>query len=156
MVRHPGAVASSVSERFRQSWGGAVTHWVNTTTEQVQRGIELGDRLLLVRYEDLVIDPERTLREVFGWLDEPWSDRLLEHEKVHAERGTATKVEGASRSDQPIATDRVAAWTDGKTEQELTVLAERAGKLARVYGYDVQDAAALEPMTVPVRRGSGR
>ncbi len=149
MVRQPGAVASSVSERFRQTWGGAVTHWVNTTTEQVQRGIELGDRLLLVRYEDLVTDPETTLREVFGWLDEPWSDRLLEHEKVHAERGTATRVEGASRSDRPIATDRVAAWADGRTEQQLTVLSERAGKLARVYGYDVQDAAVLEPMTVP-------
>jgi hypothetical protein len=149
MVRQPGAVASSVSERFRQTWGGAVTHWVNTTTEQVQRGIELGDRLLLVRYEDLVTDPGTTLREVFGWLDEPWSDRLLEHEKVHAERGTAKKVEGASRSDKPIATDRVAAWTEGKTEQQLTVLTERAGRLARVYGYEVREADVLEPMTVP-------
>ena len=38
MVRQPGAVATSVSERFRLDWGGAVNHWVNTTTEQVQRG----------------------------------------------------------------------------------------------------------------------
>ncbi len=58
MVRQPGAVATSVSERFRLNWDGAVNHWVNTTTEQVQRGIELGDRLLMVRYEDLVTSPE--------------------------------------------------------------------------------------------------
>jgi hypothetical protein len=149
MVRHPGAVATSVSERFRQTWGGAVTHWVNTTTEQVQRGIELGDRLLMVRYEDLVTDPAVTLREVFAWLDEPWSDRLLEHDKVHAERGTAKKVEGATRSDKPIATDRIAAWVEDKTPEQLTVLSTKAGALAEFYGYDVADAAALAPMRAP-------
>ena len=149
MVRHPGAVATSVSERFRQTWGGAVTHWVNTTTEQVQRGIELGDRLLMVRYEDLVTEPAVTLHEVFAWLDEPWSDRLLEHDKVHAERGTAKKVEGATRSDKPIATDRIAAWVEDKTPEQLTVLSTKAGALAEFYGYDVADAAALAPMRAP-------
>lgn len=149
MVRHPGAVATSVSERFRQTWGGAVAHWVNTTTEQVQRGVELGDRLLMVRYEDLVTDPEVTLREVFAWLEEPWSDRLLEHDKVHAERGTAKKVEGATRSDKPIATDRIAAWVEDKTPEQIAVLTAKAGALAEFYGYDVADAAALAPMTVP-------
>lgn len=153
MVRQPGAVATSVSERFRQTWGGAVTHWVKTTTEQVQRGIELGDRLLMVRYEDLVTDPETTLREVFTWLDEPWSDRLLEHDKVHAERGTAKNVEGATRSDRPIATDRISAWVEGKTPEQLAVLTSKAGPLARFYGYDIEDTDALEPMTVPASPG---
>lgn len=146
MVRNPGAVTASVSERFRQSWGGAATHWVNTTTEQVQRAVELGDRLLMVRYEDLVTEPETTLREVFAWLDEPWSDRLLEHDKVHAERGTAKKVEGATRSDKPIATDRIAAWADDRTPEQLAVLREKTGELAPFYGYDMDDPNALAPM----------
>lgn len=149
MVRQPGAVTTSVSERFRQGWAGAVNHWVNTTTEQVQRAVELGDRLLMVRYEDLVTAPETTLREVFTWLDEPWSDRLLEHDKVHAERGTAKQVEGATRSDKPIATDRIAAWTDGKTPEQLAILKTKAGPLAPFYGYDIDDATALAPMTAP-------
>jgi hypothetical protein len=146
MVRHPGAVTASVSERFRQSWGGAAVHWVNTTTEQVQCAVELGDRLLMVRYEDLVTEPDATLREIFAWLDEPWSDRLLEHDKVHAERGTAKKVEGATRSDKPIATDRIAAWADDRTPEQLAVLRERAGELAPFYGYDMDDPTALSPM----------
>jgi hypothetical protein len=149
MVRQPGAVATSVSERFRQNWGGAVKHWVNTTTEQVQRGIELGDRLLMVRYEDLVTEPETTLRELFAWLDEPWSDRLLEHDKVHAERGTAQQVEGATRSDRPIGTDRIAAWANDKSPEQLAVLTKKAGALAHFYGYDLADPAALAPMSVP-------
>ena len=149
MVRQPGAVATSVSERFRLNWDGAVNHWVNTTTEQVQRGIELGDRLLMVRYEDLVTSPETTLREVFSWLDEPWSDRLLEHDKVHAERGTAKKVEGATRSDKPIATDRITAWVEGKTPEQLATLTTKVRDLAPFYGYDIEDPEALAPMDVP-------
>jgi hypothetical protein len=148
MVRQPGAVAASVSERFRPTWDGAVGHWVSTTTEQVQRGSELGDRLLLVRYEDLVTDPGTTLREVFEWLDEPWSDRLLEHHVVHIERGTKKRVEGATRSDKPIQTDRIAAWAEGKTDGELGTLRERAGELAPFYGYDLSDPLALDPMAL--------
>ena len=82
-------------------------------------------------------------------MDEPWSDRLLEHDKVHAERGTAKKVEGATRSDKPIATDRIAAWVEDKTPEQLTVLSTKAGALAEFYGYDVADAAALAPMRAP-------
>jgi hypothetical protein len=148
-VRHPGAVAASVSERFRHGWPGAVSHWVDTTTEQVQRAAELGDRLLLVRYEDLVLDPEPTLREIFDWLGEPWSDRLLEHDKVHAERGTPQRVEGATRSDRPIVSDRIAAWSEDRPAEQLDLLRAKAGGLATLYGYDVDDSTALAPMAVP-------
>ena len=119
-VRHPGAVAASVSGRFRLGWGGAVSHWINTETELVQRGRELGDRFLLVRYEDLVLDPATTLREIFDWLDAPWSDRLLEHHVVHGERGGPKKVEGGARTDAPISTERISAWTEEATDDNIT------------------------------------
>ena len=147
-VRHPGAVASSVSGRFRLTWRGAVSHWVNTTTELVARGRELGDRFLLVRYEDLVTDPDTTLREVFSWLDEPWSDRLLTHHLVHEERGTPSKVEGASRSDDPIDASRIGTWLDRASAEDLAILREKTGRLAAFYGYDLDDPAASAPMTV--------
>jgi hypothetical protein len=147
-VRHPGAVAGSVSGRFRLGWAGAVSHWINTETELVQRGRELGDRFLLVRYEDLVLDPETTLREVFDWLDEPWSDRLLAHHEVHTERGTARKVEGATRSDQPISTDRISAWTEEASDDDIAVLRKRVGGIADFFGYDLDDADRLTPLAV--------
>ncbi len=148
MVRQPGGVAASMKGRFRQTYAGCITHWINITTEQVQRGLELGDRLLVVRYEDLVTDPEVTLREVFAWLDAPWSDRLLAHNEVHAERGTATWVEGATRSDKPIETTRVGAWRDELSEEQLAILRRRVGDLAPFYGYDATDPTVLDPMTV--------
>jgi hypothetical protein len=147
-VRHPGAVAASVSGRFRLGWGGAVNHWINTETELVQRGRELGDRLLMVRYEDLVLDPETTLREVFDWLGEPWSDRLLAHHEVHSERGTPRKVEGATRSDEAIDPSRIAAWTEKASDEEVAVLRKRVDGMAGFFGYDLDDAEVVTPMTV--------
>ena len=147
-VRHPGAVAASVSGRFRLGWGGAVSHWINTETELVQRGRELGDRFLLVRYEDLVLDPATTLREVFDWLDAPWSDRLLEHHVVHGERGGPKKVEGGARTDAPISTERISAWTEEATDETVAYLNEKAGGLFEFFGYDRNDPDALTPLTV--------
>ena len=146
MVRQPGAVATSTSERFRLSFNGGVVHWVNTTTEQVQRASELGDRLLLVRYEDLVTDSETTLREILAWLGEPWSDRLLEHHLVHSERGTAQRVEGMTRSDVPIDPSRIASWAEVATGVQRAELRSTVGRLADFYGYDLSDPLALHPM----------
>src|SRR4051794_12588174 len=39
------------------------------------------ERYLEVRYERLVADPEAVMREVLGFLDEPWDPAVLEHHK---------------------------------------------------------------------------
>jgi Sulfotransferase family len=36
------------------------------------------DRYLEIRYEHLVQDPEKVLRDMFAWLGEPWSSEVLE------------------------------------------------------------------------------
>jgi Sulfotransferase family len=147
-IRHPGAVAASVSGRFDWKWRRCVLHWVANTTELVHRGGELGDRFLLCRYEDLVLEPESTLRELFEWLGEPWSPRLLEHHLVHSERGTPPRVEGSSRSDEPISASRISSWTRNVTEENWRVLRQEAGALAPFYGYDVDMPDELQPMSV--------
>ncbi|KAF7258777.1 hypothetical protein EG68_03708 [Paragonimus skrjabini miyazakii] len=38
-------------------------------------------RCMTVRYELLVLDPERMMRHVFDFLGLPWNPRVLEHEK---------------------------------------------------------------------------
>jgi hypothetical protein len=38
-------------------------------------------RYLEVRYEDLVGEPEKTLRELLTFLDEPWDPSVLEHDR---------------------------------------------------------------------------
>ena len=145
MIRHPGAGASSRTRRMGHSWSSSVTHWVRRNTEMLGRAAELGDRFVLCRYEDLVTRPEPVLRELFGWLGESWSDRLLAFHEVHRERGTPRQVEGWTHSDEPLDTSRVGAWTEGMTAQRWERLDKPAVReLARVTGYRI-DVAIPEP-----------
>jgi hypothetical protein len=109
----------------------------------LHRAEELGDRLVVCRYEDLVLDPEPVLTELLAWLDEPWSARVLEHHVVHRERGTPDKVEGRTRSSDPIDVGRITRWTSGMDEQGYAVMRSKADTLARFFGYQLDDARAL-------------
>lgn len=146
IVRHPGAVSSSLHDRFNYTWPQAVNHWVRSNMELLHRGKQLGDRVAVCRYEDLVLDPEPTMREVLDWLGEPWSPRVLEHHVVHSERGTPSKVEGSTRSDEPIDVSRISKWADAMDAEGYRVLQQRASQLSEFFGYTVDNAKTMEPL----------
>lgn len=146
IVRHPGAVSSSLHDRFNYSWPKAVNHWVRSNLELVRRAEDLGERLAILRYEDLVLDPEPVLRELLEWLGEPWSPRVLEHHVVHSERGTPANVEGDTRSDEPIDVSRISKWAGTIDDKGRRVLRDKADALAGFFGYDVDDAVSIEPL----------
>lgn len=63
-------------------------------------------RLLRVRYEDLVADPEPVLRQVLGFLGLPWSARCL---AFHRQRRTVHTV-SVGQVRQPVYATSVARW----------------------------------------------
>lgn len=146
IVRHPAAVASSLHDRFHYNWPKAANHWLRSNLELVRRAEELGERLAILRYEDLVLNPEPVLRELLEWLGEPWTPRVLEHHVVHSERGTPTNVEGHTRSDEPIDVSRISKWAGTIDDKGRRVLREKAHHLADFFGYDVTDATTIEPL----------
>ena len=148
-VRHPGAVASSQHHRFGWSWGRAMDRWERGHLELAHRGGDLGDRLAVVRYEDLVLDAEQTLRELLAWLGEPWSPAVTQHHVVHGERGTPTQVEGKTRSTDPVDRARVVKWAESMAPEIRQQLRQTVGPLGAFYGYDVDDPAALDPLPPP-------
>ena len=82
IVRHPGAVASSLHRRFHYGFAEAMTYWSDTNQEMLRAGTALGDRFGLCRYEDLVQGDEAVLRELLDVLDEPWAPDLTDHHRV--------------------------------------------------------------------------
>lgn len=137
-VRHPGAVTASVHKRFKYALPRAMYHWVRVNLELTYQAAQLGDRLALCRYEDIVLEPEATLREMLTWLDEPWSADVLEHHKVHSQRGTPSQVEGRTRSDRPISTEHLGKWATVLDDRARARLRDQTS-LAEFYGYDVDD-----------------
>jgi hypothetical protein len=106
IVRHPGGVVASLRRRFRRGLPGATQHWRRSTAALLQGAVALGDRCAIVRYEELVLQPETTMRALLDWLGEPWSDAVLAHHEVQP----AAQVEGFTRTDEAIDDERVAAW----------------------------------------------
>jgi len=142
LVRHPGAVVASLKERFHFSFRRAASYWRRMNAELLAQGEQLGGRFALCRYEDLVLRPEPTMRELLDWLHEPWSAQVLEHHVVHQQRGTG-KVEGRTRADDAIDPERVSKWRSSLTAKERTKLGQSEALFARFFGYDATDPTVL-------------
>ncbi|SEK38184.1 Sulfotransferase family protein [Blastococcus sp. DSM 46786] len=157
IVRHPGAVVHSLVEKFHYETSDAVTYWESTNKEILRRGLELADdRFALLRYEDLVAHPEETLHELVEFLDEPWSEDLLRHNDVQAARGTPRISAGATRTRDPITTDRAHRWSDSMTEDTRRLLESSAGPLARFLGYLPTEPGAPGALVPPNPEGRRR
>ena len=140
IVRHPGAVAASLSKKFHYAFSDALVYWTATNLDMVRAAADLRSRFTLVRYEDLVEDGERTLRELVEFLGEPWSPRMLEHDRVQQEKGAPRAAEGNTITSQPIDPRRAVAWTASARQSEVDALATTAD-LAEFFGYDPIDPA---------------
>jgi hypothetical protein len=150
IVRHPaGGVASNMS-RWGQSLDQATYHSLRYTKEIIRQAARRRRRFVLLRYEDLVLQPERTMRELLAWLGEPWSDAVLSHHSVQAGRGGRVKVEGRVRVDDPIDVARIGKWTKTLDAGQQREVARRLGRLGEFFGYAMDDPAALGRL----RRGS--
>ncbi|HEX8206300.1 MAG TPA: sulfotransferase [Solirubrobacteraceae bacterium] len=151
VIRHPSASVSSNMRRFRLALGRTGAHWTRYTGEIVRQAARHGDRFALIRYEDLVLEPEPLLRELLDWLGEPWSDAVLSHHEVQGERGGRARVEGKSRRDEPIDPSRIGRWKELLPRPQQKWLAERISRNAEFFGYDMD-----EPLPVAPLAASGR
>jgi hypothetical protein len=154
IVRHPGAVVSSLRRRFRRTLPDATGHWRRSTTQLLLEATSIGDRCAVLRYEDLVIDPEATMRTLLSWLDEPWSDAVLSHHEVQQRAGTQTEVEGFTRSDIAINQGYIADWEQHLRGDALARVVERTNTLAEFLGYTPESARPLNGWGHPILTGS--
>jgi hypothetical protein len=145
-VRHPGGNVGSLVSKWHMPLGRAIARWKSMNRQLVAQSELLGERLLICRYEDLVLDAEQALRELLNKLGEPWSPSVLQHEAVHRERGTARVVEGRTRSRDAIDRSRVTAWTDYVRGDDLKTLERETRAMARFFGYSFDDITLLEPL----------
>jgi hypothetical protein len=139
IVRHPGAVAVSLHRKFHYTFEAAVSYWAATNTEMVREATKLGARFVAVRYEDVVVEGEPVMRELIRWLGEPWSPRLLQHERVQREKGTPRVADGSTSTRDAIDGTRASSWPQAlRSENKLTL--KGIAHLAAFFGYDPLNA----------------
>jgi protein-tyrosine sulfotransferase len=65
-----------------QDYGESLKRWNKVIQKMFVQCQLLGsDKCLLVYYEQLVLHPEKVMRKVLKFLDIPWNDNVLHHEK---------------------------------------------------------------------------
>ena len=84
-------------------WETCIDRWCS----RVHMGIgwRSDKRYYEVKYEDLVLKPEETLKALFGWLDEPWESKILETSQL-------TKVDTHPEVSKPINNSAVGRWKE--------------------------------------------
>ena len=110
-------------------------------TETVSLGLALrsDERCHEVRYEDLLVDGERVLRDLFDFLEEPWSDQVLEYYRRDDASHDDAKNPLHPGIKQPLNQRSVQRWRRDLSREEACQVHRQAGALLAELGY-IQDA----------------
>lgn len=151
IVRHPGAVATSLRKSFHYTFEDALSYWSATNLDMLRAASTLGDRFAMCRYEDLVTSGEPVLRELMETIGEEFSPNLLQHHVVQRDQGAPRVVDGSTSTRDAIDATRADRWADEASDADRVAL-ESTRDLADFFGY----AAASSAERAPIEGSSGR
>ncbi len=136
MIRDPRDAFCSVRQRAATDKPYWATWTPELTAAEWRRRINCGlawrerpDRYREVRYEELVTQPEATLRPLFAFLGEPWAASVLEH--------------------NPIFSTSVGRWRSELSAAEVAEIEAVAGETMRALGYPLSTASLSRAMPTP-------
>jgi hypothetical protein len=145
LVRDGRAVAASV---LPLDWGPNTTLTAGSWwSERVTRGIAAEaifgpDHSMRVRFEDLVVDPERTLRTICDMVGLDYDPRMTAGSGFDTPRYTAAQHQLVGT---PPDQRRLNAWRDALSARQIDVFERRAWQLLRLLGYEVISKPRARP-----------
>jgi len=143
--RDAGLSTEQIARRWR--------HRINRTRRAAQHVPDY----LEIRYEDLVADPEATLRGICAHIELEYSPAMLDYHERAPERlaelgrelpaedekrglSAESRLEAHALTAEPPRTDRSGRWRAEMSPADLTVFDEHAGELLRDLGYETPSA----------------
>lgn len=106
---------------------------------------------LVVRYEDMVTDPEPTMRKVFRFLGEPYVDTVPEYASTPLSRAlSVTRGDWHASLRQGISTAKIGVYRQKFAAREIEIFEAVAGDALTVYGYG-RDCSAPRSVTARER-----
>ena len=143
MVRDARAAVFSLIKQYKETLNqtSAIKHLLswNSYNQMVKFECDqLGAGVcLLVKYESLVQNVNKTLRQIVHFLNVPWTDDLLKHEQFVGGRIAVSKIEWSTQQiKRPIYRDSLISWAD-YINYDLIDLYSRASMLLNL-GYKVE------------------
>lgn len=145
MVRDPRDRYASVQARWKSRLGGVgagTAEWLSSTRLAHRNRARWPDRYRIVHYEELVARPEATLRELCGFLEEPYDEVMLSMEGASEFRDRGANSSYGSRRPGVIATDSIGRYRQVLRPEQIAFIERLAGRAMIRHGYR-PDRAAL-------------
>ncbi|KAL2094603.1 hypothetical protein ACEWY4_009322 [Coilia grayii] len=121
------------------SYRDCLVKWSRAAESMYEQCREAGhDRCMLLRYEQLVLQPQAAMRSLLGFLDLPWDTAVLHHEQLIGKAGGVSLSKTERSTDQvmnPVNTDALVKWVGKIPADVLKEMADIAPMLSRL-GYD--------------------
>lgn len=148
MVRDPRASIASYLKTPWARWSVAV-HAEEWASSAVRASSWPAERVEIVRYEDLVADPEPVLRRVVRLIGEDFEPAMLEHHRADAV--TTQNYDGwvkghIEKVRKPVNTSSIDRWRGELAPDQVGLIEAVAGDAMRLHGYTLaQPALARSP-----------
>jgi len=118
-----------------------------------------------LRYEDLVLQPEATLRQICNFIDLPWDPAMLRYHETWGDRKAESRLSRAPEDEpvrptkgrthfneligKPPQADRVAVWRREMALVDQERFAEIAGDMLEEFGYPLVDEVSTATVASP-------
>lgn len=110
----------------------------------IEHGLDFAARhprqVYTVRYEDLIDDPEKYLREICDFVDEPFHEDMLQFHKSGTKRVPRKEIHG--QLTKPVNKERAARWKRDLSPGQVRVFEAVAGPLLDRLNYEVVNPEA--------------
>jgi hypothetical protein len=132
---------------WRNKWGKDVywcaAKWAERMALGKNHSYKLpGKQCAFIRFEDFLVSPETTGREICRFLDLPYSTRMLEHHKY-----IDKKVDGKINYGQAIKADNQQKWKKALPPSCITRIEEIAYQTMIEFGYQPEFATRAVPIS---------
>jgi hypothetical protein len=118
--------------------GGAVARWLYTTSLARRNLKKYPSQYMVVRFEDLVYEPETTLRSICHFIGEEYQPQMLamagapDH-RAKLERGAQRPAESS-----PLSDEHIGIYRHGLSKHELAFMQNMARASLREFGYGLE------------------
>jgi hypothetical protein len=146
LVRDGRAIAASV---LPLDWGpndilSAGKWWVEQVGHGCAAELRFPDRVVRVRYEDLVSDPETTLGRICEFVGLPFSQKMVGGNALAIPAYTKKQHLLVGTAPDPR---RISAWRAKLSNREVELFEHHAGDMLKILGYDRISCPWEHPLT---------
>lgn len=155
LVRDPRDTAASFkkSPSHQKSVAGSISIWQEDQRASIKVLEDLGkDKVLLVRYEDLVVFPEKTCTQITTFLGEQYSSEMLDFHQNTLTKQNASRMAAWKNLDKPIIAGNCNKYKGELSDSELLYIETKCKLEMDYFDYALETKADgdLEELSLKV------